>query len=157
MKGGGGFIPVVVLVVFLQGCQGTPRLGFEKPSEYRQLYNSVSSFYADFTLGYDRVWWSAIDTLDAWGYVIIQMDEKRGYISTELREVGDRRTRISMRFYRLDGVVRVVVKAYGFRREFDKDGRPHWYPLYSVMLGSPIYGDRLEDVILEDMIERLGL
>ena len=152
------------MVVFLfYGCTAPPRFSTEggvphivftvKELPQPPLYLTVTSFYADFTLEYDRVWWSAIDTLDGWGYVIVQMDEKRGYISTDMKEGGGWRSKISMRFYKLNGVVRVIVRAYELKREVDSNGQVYWAPDTS----ANYYGDRLEEEILESMLQRLGL
>jgi hypothetical protein len=81
----------LLLITILFGLSGCSFTDYE-------LYGP-DVFYDD----YSKVWAAAIDTLDEAGYVIVQMRRSDGYISTDRRERGGWRVKLSLRFYNTEG------------------------------------------------------
>jgi hypothetical protein len=105
---------VCVLFFSLAGCFSGPR--------------TSTTFLPDYyKTDYDRVWNSAIDTLDELGFVILNMRKAEGYLSTDWRERKGVRYKVAMRFSISGELVRVKITSSKGLLIFDKiDNRYEW-------------------------------
>lgn len=111
----------VISGIALTGCIGT---------DYLRFYTSHRPEMAWYHhVGYDTVWNAAVDTLDENGFVIVQSDRTRGYISTDKRERNERRIKVSIKIFAEESAILVKIKATGetlSKPDKPDKGWPYW-------------------------------
>jgi hypothetical protein len=148
-------LPFSVLLLLLNGCSPNnfvfDILGM---SEDITPQSSIPNEPRIYRAEYDRVWSSALDTLDERGYVIAQMDKADGYITTERKKGNWYRSKISFRIVVVGTDVTVKVITYSERKKKDINYSTHETSYYWVEDESD---GHFEKDIKDKIAEKLGL
>ncbi|MBI4950020.1 MAG: hypothetical protein HY955_07750 [Deltaproteobacteria bacterium] len=78
---------------------------------YQIGYFARQTNYFEVKTSYDRMWRVVRDSIDELGYVLAQMNKEDGYMSTNIKNDGDTRSKLTVWLTKEDEYIEVIVKA----------------------------------------------